>query len=157
MAALPNFWRRHLHSSLLIPHSSLLLKDWKYDFLEIPVQFFRGLLHLISDPPLDHFDEATRDVVQEEVFRDFGGERMVFQEVVGDQRGKAGFEIAEEEIGAFGGEQVSHVVRIGLDVLQEMAEHRIRFAGGHVGITGVVVIHDAVDDVVKKFMAHFFQ
>lgn len=82
---------------------------------------------------------------------------MVFQQVIGNQRGKAGFEIAEKEIGAFRREQVSHVVRVGLDVLQQVAEHRIRFAWGHVGVAGVVVIHDAVDDVVEKFVTHFFQ
>ena len=47
------------------------------------------------------------------------------------------------------------MVGVGIDMLQQMAEYRIRHTGCHMGITGNIVVHDAFDDMVKKLAAHF--
>ena len=65
--------------------------------------------------------------------------------------------MAQEEIGAVGHQKVAQVVRILGDVLQEVAEDRIRHAGVAVVVAGMIVIHHAFYDVVKELLAHFFQ
>ena len=85
--------------------------------LEVGIQLFRRRLHFVfAYPPLDHFDEAAGDVIQEEIFgdRDF---LVVVQEVGGDEAGEARLEVAQEEVGAFRDEQVAQVVRILCDML----------------------------------------
>ena len=47
------------------------------------------------------------------------------------------------------------MVGVGIDMLQQMAEYGVRHTGGHMGIAGDVVVHDAFDDMVKKLTAHF--
>ena len=49
------------------------------------------------------------------------------------------------------------MVGVGIDMLQQMAEYRVRHTGGHMGIAGDVVVHDTFDDMVKKLAAHFLQ
>ena len=85
--------------------------------LEVGIQLFGRRLHFVfAYPPLDHFDEAAGDVIQEEIFgdRDF---LVVVQEVGGDEAGEARLEVAQEEVGAFRDEQVAQVVRILCDML----------------------------------------
>ncbi len=65
--------------------------------------------------------------------------------------------MAQEEVRAVGHQEVAEVVRVLCDVLQEVAENRIRHARMAVVIAGVIVIHHAFYDVVKKLLAHFFQ
>ena len=65
--------------------------------------------------------------------------------------------MAQEEIGAVGHQKVAQVVRILGDVLQEVAEDRIRHAGVAVVVAGMIVIHHAFYDVVKELLAHFLQ
>ena len=49
------------------------------------------------------------------------------------------------------------MVCVGGDVLQKVGKNGIRHAGGRMSVIGHVVIHDAVDDVIKQFTAHFLQ
>lgn len=49
------------------------------------------------------------------------------------------------------------MVGVGGNMLQQMAEYGIRHAGGHMGIAGHIVMHDAFDNVVEKFSAHFLE
>ena len=87
------------------------------NLLEVGIQLFGRRLHFVfAYPPLDHFDEAAGDVIQEELFgdRDF---LVVVQEVGSDEAGEARLEVAQEEVGAFRDEQVAQVVRILCDML----------------------------------------
>ena len=99
------------------PELFFYLQQRLNDRLEVMIQFFRRRLHFVfAYPPLDHFDEAAGDVIQEEIFgdRDF---LVAVQEVGSDEAGEARLEVAQEEVGAFGDEQVAQVVRILCDVL----------------------------------------
>lgn len=96
---------------------SVFLEQGVDNLLEVGVQLFGRRLHFVlAYPPLDHFDEAAGDVIQEEIFgdRDF---LVVVQEVGSDEAGEARLEVAQEEVGAFRDEQVAQVVRILCDVL----------------------------------------
>ena len=99
------------------PEPFFYLQQRLNDRLEVMIQFFRRRLHFIfAYPPLDHFDEAAGDVIQEEIFGD-GDFLVAVQEVGSDEAGEARLEVAQEEVGAFGDEQVAQVVRILCDVL----------------------------------------
>ena len=125
--------------------------------LEVCIQLFGRRLHFVfAYPPLDHFDKAAGDVIQEEIFGD-GDFLVVVQEVGVDEARKACLEVAQEEVGAFRDEQIAQVVCILCDMLQKVAEDRIRKAGMLVIVRGVVVIHDTVHDVLEELLTHVLQ
>ena len=106
-----------VHSRLWKAEVSVSLEQGVDHLLEVGIQLFGRRLHFVfAYPPLDHFDEAAGDVIQEEIFgdRDF---LVVVQKVGGDEAGEARLEVAQEEIGAFRDEQVAQVVRILCDML----------------------------------------
>ena len=49
------------------------------------------------------------------------------------------------------------IVRVALDMLEDVAENRIRHTGGIVMVCREVMIHDAVDDMPEEFRAHGVQ
>ena len=74
-----------------------------------------------------------------------------------DEAAQAVPEIFKEDIAAFGNKQVFDVVRVILDMLEDVAENRIRHTGGIVMVCREVMIHDAVDDMPEEFRAHGVQ
>ena len=74
-----------------------------------------------------------------------------------DEAAQAVPEIFKEDIAAFGSEQVFDVVRVILDMLEDVAENRIRHTGSIVMVCREVMVHDTVDDMPEEFRAHGVQ
>lgn len=49
------------------------------------------------------------------------------------------------------------MVRVILDMLEDVAENRIRYTGSIVMVCREVMVHDAVDDMPEEFCAHGVQ
>lgn len=79
------------------------------------------------------------------------------ENIYADETAQAVPEIFKEDIAAFGNKQVFDVVRVILDMLEDVAENRIRHTGGIVMVCREVMIHDAVDDMPEEFCAHGVQ
>jgi hypothetical protein len=125
---------------------------------ETEIQFLRRLLHTILYPPLDHFHKTACDVVQKK----FIGEIFFLmvrglENIYADEAAQAVPEIFKENIAAFGNKQVFDMVRVALDMLEDVAENRIRYTGSIVMVCREVMIHDAVDDMPEEFRAHGIQ
>lgn len=127
--------------------------------MEVTVEFFRCFFHAVSDPPLNHFDKAAGNVVDKEAFRNLSAKLVVFQQVGFDQFIKALLEEAEEDIRAVGGQQVACMICVGRDVLEQVTENRIMTVYRFMCVTVAreVVVHDAFNDVIEEFAAHFFK
>ena len=95
------------------------------------------------------------------------------ENIYADEAAQAVPEIFKEDIAAFGNKQIFDMVRVALDMLEDVAENRIRHTGGivmvcrevmiHDAVGGIVMvcrevmIHDAVDDMPEEFRAHGVQ
>ena len=74
-----------------------------------------------------------------------------------DEAAQAVPEIFKENIAAFRNKQVFDVIRVILDMLEDVAENWIRHTGSIVMVCREVMIHDAVDDMPEEFRAHGIQ
>lgn len=79
------------------------------------------------------------------------------ENIYADEAAQAVPEIFKENIAAFGNKQVFDMVRVALDMLEDVAENRIRYTGSIVMVCREVMIHDAVDDMPEEFRAHGVQ
>ena len=79
------------------------------------------------------------------------------ENIYADEAAQAVPEIFKEDIAAFGNKQVFDVVRVILDMLEDVAENRIRYTGSIVMVCREVMVHDAVDDMPEEFCAHGVQ
>lgn len=125
--------------------------------LEAGCQFFRRFLPVSSDPPLYHFYETSGNMIQKEILRYLRRACPSLKEQGNDEPVQAVLEIAEENITAVRGEKIAYMIGIVINMLQQMAEYRIRDARIIFGITGLVIMHDPFDDMVKELTAHLFQ
>ncbi len=74
-----------------------------------------------------------------------------------DEAAQAVPEIFKENIAAFGNKQIFDMVRVALDMLEDVAENRIRHAGGVMVVRRKIMVHDTVDDMPEEFCAHGVQ
>lgn len=79
------------------------------------------------------------------------------ENIYADEAAQAVPEIFKENIAAFRNKQVFDVIRVILDMLEDVAENWIRHTGGIVMVCREVMIHDAVDDMPEEFRAHGVQ
>ena len=64
------------------------------------------------------------------------------ENIYADEAAQAVPEIFKEDIAAFGNKQIFDMVRVALDMLEDVAENRIRHTGGIVMVCREVMIHD---------------
>jgi hypothetical protein len=79
------------------------------------------------------------------------------ENIYADEATQAVPEIFKEDIAAFGNKQIFDMVRVALDMLEDVAENRIRHTRSIVMVCREVMIHDAVDDMPEEFRAHGIQ